>query len=215
LEKVAKSIRSDESIQVDPVIDRDTAGVSGSPDIAATIFSKIDEAAVFVCDVSIIQQSDSRSFPNPNVLIDLGYAAKSLGWDRIVLVQNAAYGSLELLPFDLKRRRVILYSLKSEETTDKKKDQKKQLQSILENAIRTIITSIGATVTGDTTLREQCNRLLGSDDRQGWISLIEEHSEPIPDLLVGWKQRWESKVVSELHEKPKKLTYGKRPLLML
>src|SRR6266446_2290788 len=37
LEEAAKSIRAEGSISVDPVIDRDTAGVPGSPDIASTI----------------------------------------------------------------------------------------------------------------------------------------------------------------------------------
>jgi hypothetical protein len=55
---------------VEPVIDRDTAGVPGSPDIAHTIFDKIDAAAVFVCDVSIVNADTAgRPTPNPNVLL--------------------------------------------------------------------------------------------------------------------------------------------------
>ena len=58
LEDAAKSIRSDDSIKIDPVIDRDTSGVPGSPDIANTIFSKIDASDIFACDVSIINQGE-------------------------------------------------------------------------------------------------------------------------------------------------------------
>jgi hypothetical protein len=54
LECAAMAIRSDGSVNVEPVIDRDSREVSGSPDIAAEIFEKIDQAKVFVCDVSII-----------------------------------------------------------------------------------------------------------------------------------------------------------------
>jgi hypothetical protein len=54
LERAAKTLRADESLQVEPVMDRDTAGKAGSPDIAATIFGKIDVADAFVADVSFI-----------------------------------------------------------------------------------------------------------------------------------------------------------------
>ena len=57
LEAATKTIREDDSIHVEPVVDRDTAGVPGSPDIASTILAKIDQAQVFVCDVSIINNA--------------------------------------------------------------------------------------------------------------------------------------------------------------
>ena len=103
LEDAAKFIRNDDSIEVEPVIDRDTIGVPGSPDIAHTIFDKIEQAQVFVCDISIINLNTlSRPTPNPNALIELGYAIKALGWDNIIMVMNSAFGrpeekSLELL----------------------------------------------------------------------------------------------------------------------
>mgnify|MGYP001584062038 FL=1 len=40
LKKAVKEIADDESIDVEPVIDRDTAGVGGSPEIPGTIFEK-------------------------------------------------------------------------------------------------------------------------------------------------------------------------------
>lgn len=96
---------------VDPVVDRDTVGVPGSPDIAATILAKIDSAAVFVADVSIVlNPPDRRPTPNPNVLIELGYALRSLGPSRVILVMNTAFGGPELLPFDLRMRRVTTYA---------------------------------------------------------------------------------------------------------
>ena len=53
LENAAKALRNDGSLQVEPVIDRDTVGVPGSPNISETIFGKIDQARVFVCDISL------------------------------------------------------------------------------------------------------------------------------------------------------------------
>ncbi len=54
LRKAAEEVANDDTVDVEPVIDRDTAGIAGSPDISSTIFAKIREAHVFVADVSII-----------------------------------------------------------------------------------------------------------------------------------------------------------------
>lgn len=101
-------------LEVEPALDRDTMGASGSPDIAHTIFNKIDQAEVFVCDASVINrhavdECGSRATPNPNVLLELGYAAKSLGWERVIVVVNTALGKLEELPFDIRARRILTY----------------------------------------------------------------------------------------------------------
>lgn len=103
LEGVAKDIRDDNSIHIEPVIDRDTLGIPGSPDIGSTILNKIDNSDIFVADVTIVNNTlQNRPTPNPNVLIELGYALKSLGENRVILVQNTAFGKIELLPFDLR-----------------------------------------------------------------------------------------------------------------
>ena len=51
LEAAAKELRADDTIAVEPVIDRDTQAVPGAPDIGTTIFEKIDASAAFVADV--------------------------------------------------------------------------------------------------------------------------------------------------------------------
>jgi hypothetical protein len=88
-------------------IDSDTRGIPGTPPIAATIFRKIEAAGVFVADVTFIAavSGTEKQLPNPNVLFELAWAARSLGWDRVILVSNTAFGSLELLPFDLRNHR--------------------------------------------------------------------------------------------------------------
>ncbi len=138
LETAVKSIRNDDSIEVEPVVDRDTSGIPGSPDIASTIFAKIEEAYVFLCDVSIINsETQARPTPNPNVLIELGYAIKTLGSARIIMVMNTAFGMPEQLPFDLRMRRVITY--KVPETTEKA-SERNQLAKKLQSALKTIFT---------------------------------------------------------------------------
>lgn len=137
LENAAKTIRSDDSLKVEPVVDRDTQGVPGSPDIGKTILDKIDQAQVFVADVSIINQGETRPSPNPNVLIELGYAMKGMGPDKYLLVMNTAYGSPEQLPFDLRMKRVITYQM-DKETADRA-HERKALEGKLEEALRAVI----------------------------------------------------------------------------
>lgn len=91
-----------------PELDHDTRDVPGSPEIAATILQKIDAATAFVADITPIGVSEGgKQLANPNVLIELGYAKKSLGTSRVILVWNSAiHGSRpEDLPFDLRHRR--------------------------------------------------------------------------------------------------------------
>ncbi|GHO71835.1 hypothetical protein KSC_107270 [Ktedonobacter sp. SOSP1-52] len=80
LEKAVKAMKNDDTIAADaPRLEHDTLDVPGSPDISQTIFDKIDQADAFVCDISIINtasynERQDRPTPNPNVLIELGYA---------------------------------------------------------------------------------------------------------------------------------------------
>ena len=137
LENAAKAIRNDESIQVEPVVDRDTIGVPGAPDIAETILAKIERAQTFVCDVSIINKGAARPAPNPNVLIELGYAIKTLGFSKIIMVMNTAFGEPELLPFDLRQRRVITYDIPKE--NEERSRERRKLEATFEEGLRTIL----------------------------------------------------------------------------
>jgi hypothetical protein len=149
LEKAARSIHSDKTINIEPVIDRDTKGVPGSPDIATTIFAKIERAEIFVCDVSIINNGlQTRPTPNPNVLIELGYALKTMGYARIVLVMNASYGGPELLPFDLRMKRVLAYDMPDEEQN--RGPERKKLEGIVEHALREIFVGLEGQLTTDS-----------------------------------------------------------------
>ena len=141
LEKAANAITSDEGVDIEPVIDRDTQGIPGSPDIASTIFAKITAADVFVADISITSRPEKgRPTPNPNVLIELGYAFKALGHERVILVFNQVFGKIEELPFDLRTRRLMTYNLPEEEK--ERSGEKKKLESQLNEAIRVAIDSI-------------------------------------------------------------------------
>lgn len=138
LEKAVTGIRGDECIAVEPVLDRDTLGAAGSIDIADTIFSKIEESQVFICDTTIITDpGSSHPSPNPNVMAELGYAAAFLGWERIICVVNTAFGEIEMMPFDLRKRRLLPYYLPPD--ADNKAGAKKQLTKSLKGAIEVIV----------------------------------------------------------------------------
>ena len=146
IERAAKDavqrITEDSELAFEPRIDRDTADVAGSPDIAQTILDKVESAAVFLCDVSIINgpvAQGTRATPNPNVLIELGYALKAIGWERVIMVFNSSTGKVEDLPFDIRHRRPVIY--KATDKTNKSEIQRR-LTDALEQAIHASLLTI-------------------------------------------------------------------------
>lgn len=103
-----------------PEIDHDTKGERGMADIVATILNKIAAAAVFVADLTpIVQSPEGKWLPNPNVMIELGWAMHRPGWERVIGILNMASGAkMEDLPFDIRQRRVVTFALA--ESADKK-----------------------------------------------------------------------------------------------
>lgn len=144
------ALKLDDSVEIVPVLDRDTQGASGSPNIATTIFDKIDRAAVFVGDVTIIGTAGpkKRPTPNPNVVAELGYALKGLGEERVILVVNTAFGVVEDLPFDLRMRRAVTYELP---VGVDRKVQAGILRSKLEDALRATLKAAEASLPAPRT----------------------------------------------------------------
>lgn len=138
LERAIRAIGRDQDAGIQAVLDRDTANLAGSPDIANSILAKIAVSDVFVADVSIVNAGAARPSPNPNVLVELGYAIAELGWENTILVQNAAYGGPELLPFDLRGRRTVVYH---KADTDNRSEARALLQGRLETALRSALTT--------------------------------------------------------------------------
>lgn len=118
IKKALKEINKDN--QMVAYIDRDTKDELGSPEIHNSVFKKINHSKFFVCDVSL---NDSQT-PNPNVLIELGYAIKVLGWNKIICLFNSQTGKVEDLPFDINHNRVTQY-------TPDKKGEKKRISEII------------------------------------------------------------------------------------
>ena len=146
LDKAIKSLnKGSEEIKVEMCIDTATDSLSGSPDIAASIFNKISNSHILVCDTTIINpssrietitnfftQKSKRLTLNPNVLIELGFAASSLGWDKIICVVNTSQGQVEELPFDIRGRRMCTYNYVGQTG---KPEIKKQLAETLKHVL--------------------------------------------------------------------------------
>ena len=124
------------------IADRDTQGVFGSPDIVETIFSKINDCDIFVADVSAVTTYnvlDSegnptgriKATPNPNVLLELGYAVRVLGWENVICIMNDDYSNGGEIPFDIEHHRLTKYSLEHRE----KAEVRKELRDIIASTI--------------------------------------------------------------------------------
>ena len=139
---IVKKLHKRVSDLVTITVDRDTVNVPGAPDIGDTIFEKIDRCDLFLADITLINDEDSgcRRTPNPNVMIELGYAIKTLGWERILLIQCKDYGDIEELPFDINHRRICNFSLGiNEENGDERLHKKQESENnVIERITETV-----------------------------------------------------------------------------
>jgi len=122
--------------------------VPGTPEVATIMFDKIRKSSIFLADVTLvgtIPASGPDRVPkrtaNPNVLLEMGYAAGTMGWDRIICVMNEHFGKQEDQPVDVRNRRYpINYTLDPQDAKDKPKRAiaKKELVSDLQLAIEVL-----------------------------------------------------------------------------
>jgi hypothetical protein len=213
LENAAKTLRNDDSLQVEPVVDRDTDGVPGSPNISETIFGKIDQAQVFVCDISIINQNvrdhvpNARLTPNPNVLLELGYALKTLGDRQVILVLNDAYGIPELLPFDLRMRRVIRYHMAKED--QERASERRRLEGILVDALRASLSVTDIPLPGEVIQplsRAKLAKAAIEKDRPNQVGLVRKYMAELakdisaitPQLVPNEPDLWDEQLLEAI-----------------
>ena len=131
-------------------LDQDTRGVAGWPDIISEILSKIEACQVFVADITPINgpESNYKMTPNPNVLLELGFAlGTGMRERRIICIVNTSHlpnGDLRELPFDLRSRRLIPFSLTATPQTASHQDiheVERLLTTSLEEAIGLIMST--------------------------------------------------------------------------
>ncbi len=145
VDTIAKDAAVEEAVRDGLEVDKDTKGVPGCPPIFDTILAKIDSAAIFVPDLTFVARSaGGRLTPNPNVLIEYGWALKSLGYCRIIPVMNEAHGSPtnETMPFDMAHLRFpITYHLRDGASETERQAAREQLANELEGALRAVFDS--------------------------------------------------------------------------
>jgi hypothetical protein len=143
--RIAQDMTVEEALRDGLTVDKDTKDVPGSPPIFQTILRKIDEASVFVADLTICGTCcDGDPTPNPNVLIEFGWALKAKGHSQVLTVMNAAHGEpgAASMPFDLASYRFpIIYNLPDGASGDERNREREQLANKLEKALRLIFNS--------------------------------------------------------------------------
>lgn len=177
--EVQEAIRDD-----DFKFDKDTQEVPGTPPITEVIFDKISKAAIFIPDLTFVGKSaKGRLLPNPNVLIEYGYALKSVTTSRIIPVMNSAFGDPTEynLPFNMRHlRKPLTYCLEENSGQEAKTTIREQLIRDLTKAIETVVKSgmlplIKSSPDVDATSKE---RIVGfKEDR---ISRLFVNDTPIP-----------------------------------
>lgn len=191
LKLAIKELGGDKALLLEVVVDRDTFGLPGAPHIAEAILQKIEKAAVFVVDVSTIGKvpvegedgiKHERPMPNPNVCLELGYALRALGQDRIIMVLNKAYGEPEHLPFDLKFRRALCYT--SRAADEDRAGPRLALAHALAGAIKPILSHL-------QTLGEQSSKNLPQLTLKAGNATAEVakngHTADKPALTLRWE----------------------------
>lgn len=128
-------------------LDQDTKGMGGAPPIVDTIFSKIDRAAIFVADLTFVsKRANDRPAPNPNVLIEYGWALKSRTYNRLIPVMNTYYGepTPQDMPFDMRHLKFpIQFRLPPDANDGLKKVVASAFSRELEDNMRAIINAPG------------------------------------------------------------------------
>jgi hypothetical protein len=131
-----------------PIVETDLAGMASGPETAAALLEIINSSAFFLADLTLVGEyqsasAGSRKTANPNVLIELGYAAGVMGWERILCVMNEAkkYGPPSALPADIRQRRwPIPYQLTplayNADPDAREKDQRDKAQSQLSSDLQ-------------------------------------------------------------------------------
>lgn len=137
LKKAIDTLNTDAEIQLS--LDKDTLNETGSPDIVNVILGKIDEAMVFVADVTAICKINKDKFlSNPNVMFELGYAFSTLSDERVILICNTAMCDTKFLPFDLGLKRMICYNYSESTSEEDKKVTTEDFVRRLTDAIKAI-----------------------------------------------------------------------------
>jgi hypothetical protein len=126
-------------------LDSDTQGEAGMCDIPKVILRKIRGCDMFLADLTLVGSSKSKPdklFPNPNVVFELGYAARHLGFQAMIGVLNEAFGDYDGQIFDIKARGCLKYTAKEGGTEAARGRARDRLREKLEGVFRLTIEKV-------------------------------------------------------------------------
>ena len=138
LDDAATRINENNALGVEIRIDADTEGVVGTPAVTETILGKIRSSDIFVPDLTFVAETDAgKRTPNPNVMVEYGYALRSLTFEAMMPVMNTHYGAPTELPFDLGHvRHPTQYSLPPGSADGERRAARAALSGKLEGILR-------------------------------------------------------------------------------
>lgn len=120
LAEAKKKLLDNKGVSIE--IDHSTLGECGMPSIDQTILRKIDNCDIFLCDLTPVVKYEkeegngniiNKQVPNPNVLIELGYAMSAVGVNYIIPVAHQGQWSPNELPFDINHHAVYCFTAKN------------------------------------------------------------------------------------------------------
>jgi hypothetical protein len=106
-----------------------------------TIIEKINAADAFVPDLTFVAiTEEGKHVPNPNVLLEYGYALSAKTHSIMIPVMNILYGPPEKLPFDMgHRRHPLKFDLGPTSTTSERVKVVRRLSKTFEEIFRLMI----------------------------------------------------------------------------
>jgi len=145
LNLAAKNISDDPTVGIRVRIDADTEGVLGHVPVTDTILKKIAVCDAFVPDLTFVALTDPKLVPNPNVMLEYGYALRAKSPFVMIPVMNTAYGAAERLPFDMAHlRHPLQYHLPATATNAERRTVRKALAEEFERILRLMIDAASA-----------------------------------------------------------------------
>jgi hypothetical protein len=177
-------ITADPSNDWNLTLDSDTQGTPGMCDIPNTILEKIRKCDIFLADLTLVGKTEAETpkvLPNANVVFELGYAARQLGFKALVGVVNQAFGKVEGQVFDIKRRSCLKYTAQpggSKPDVKKAEDKlSKDLEKIIRSTIATVVIPKRNKPGPDARARqEEYIASIRQDLQAGFAGLIQESS---------------------------------------
>ncbi len=109
--------------------DESTYDVPGMPNIPSTIKDKIQKCDIFIADIGIVCSNEKRKFPNPNVLIELGYALGFKSWETIICICYPE-DDISQMPFDIKTDRISRMPLPPNKNEDENQVNKRSMKEL-------------------------------------------------------------------------------------